>query len=122
MHVRSWSWAVVMGLALLAGGALAGRAQAGIFGPRVVVVPSSGYVVAPTAMVVSSPVVVPGAVTTTTYVTPAPVVETRAVYVPSATVVSSPVVTTGYAVPAAPVVVRPAPVRYVVPRTWYVLP
>ncbi len=122
MQLRSWSWAVVAGLAVLVGGTLTGRAQAGIFGKRVVVVPSSAYVVAPATEVVSSPVVVPSVVTTATYVAPAPVVASPAVYVPSTTVVSSPVVTTGYAVPAAPVVVRPARVRYVVPRTWYVVP
>ena len=120
--------AAALALALTACGLLAAPAQAGLFGPRVVVVPSSAYVVAPTTTVYSTPVVVPAAVPTT-YVAPAPVVTTaptRAVYIPSATVVAPPV-PSSYLVPAAaPVVVRPARaqyrVQYVVPRTYYVLP
>ena len=117
ISTRSASRALaVLGLASLVLGVAADRAAAGPWNRRVVVV-NPTYVVQPSPVVVSSAPVVMPTTTVVRTVTTTPVV-TQTVYTPTQTFYSAPVRT----VYSAPVLVQPAPVQYVVPRTFYVYP
>jgi hypothetical protein len=116
------------------------QAQAQLFGPRVVVVPTTSYAVVSPAPVVVTPTVVSSVVPTTTIVSAAPVYQTSSLFVPTTTiydaapsyVVPTTIVTPrryvsttafaprSYVVPTSSIVVQPTSVQYIVPRSYFV--